>query len=201
MLDSMSIDELNRVLTASKWALGILAVLTALTGIFNQWLGDRIGVLQAEQRSASQKKLEASESELLRTKARTAQLEVRLAPRSLSPDQIQSIRDHLSPFPGIQFQFVSYQDDAEVKNLVLQLIKTLLSAGWKGLPAQEFLMASLVVGVTVEYAPSSKEALERPAAVFADALNRNGIAATVKANPELADRPDQVRVMVGKKPQ
>jgi hypothetical protein len=201
MLDSMSIDELNRVLTLSKWALGILAVLTAFTGIFNQWLGDRISVLQTEQKAESQRKLEASESELHRTKARTAQLEMRLAPRSLSPDQKASIRDHISNFQGTQFEFVSYQDDAEINGLVIQLIETLLSAGWRGLPAREFLMASLIVGVTVEYEPSSKEALERPATAFADALNRNGITATVKANPELSDYPDRVRIMVGKKPQ
>ncbi|MCW0207100.1 MAG: hypothetical protein OJK14_08365 [Achromobacter sp.] len=197
----MSIDELNRLLTASKWTLGVLAVLTALAGIFNQWVSDRIGVLQTEQKVESQRKLEASESELRQTKARTEQLEARLAPRSLSPAQIQSIRDHLTPYAGTKFQFVSYQDDAEVHGLVLQLIPMLQQAGWKGLPAQEFLMASLVVGVTIEYAPASKRALERPAIAFADALTKNGIVATTVANPELAERADRIRVKVGKKPE
>lgn len=111
MLSFMSIDELNRILAISKWALGILALLTALAGIFNQWGSDRIGVLQAEQKIESQKKLAASESELRQTKTRTEQLEARFAPRELSATQVQSIKEHLKGYAGTQFQFVSYQDD------------------------------------------------------------------------------------------
>lgn len=200
MFSSMSIEDLNRILTASKWALGVFAVLTAIAGLFNQWVSDQITRLQAAQKVEAQKKLEQSETELRQTKERTAQLEARLAPRSLTPDQQRAVIESLRPFAGTQFQFTSYQDDAEVKGLVLPLIKILLAAGWKGLPAQDFLMAGLVEGVVVEYAPASKNVLAPAAAALAASLNSNGIEAVARENSELKEAADRVKIKVGKKP-
>lgn len=122
MFSSLSIDDLNRILTASKWALGIFAVLTAFAGLFNQWVSDEISRLQSVQKIEAQKKLQISEAELRETREKTAQLEARLAPRVLTSEEQQAIVEAVRPFAGTQFQFTSYQDDAEVKGLVLPLI-------------------------------------------------------------------------------
>ena len=200
MLAAMSIVDLNRTLTASKWALGIFAVLTALAGLFNQWVTDEITRLQSAQKAEAQLKLEKSEAELRETKKRTAQLEARLAPRSLTPEQQRVVVAAVTSFAGTQFQFTSYQDNAEVKGLVVSLIKLLLDAGWKGLPAQDFLMDSLVEGVVVEYAPASRGALAPAAAALVDSLNSQGITAEARENPELKDFADRIKIKVGKKP-
>lgn len=200
MLSSMTLDDLNRLLTASKWFFGVLAVLTASAGLFNQWVSDRITKLQSAQKIETQKKLQVSEAELLQTKERTVLLEKKLAPRALTAEQLAAISESMKAFAGTQFQFVSYQDDAEVKGLVIPLIKVLISAGWKGLPVQEFLMAGLVEGVIVEYTPDGRKALSPAAIALAASLNAQGIQAQAQENPELKDRSDRVRVKVGKKP-
>jgi hypothetical protein len=82
-LSKMSVDELNTLLTGSKWVLGILAVLIAMAGIFNQWVSDRIAKLQASAKVEAQRQLEQSESELRETKAKTVKLETKLSPRAL----------------------------------------------------------------------------------------------------------------------
>jgi hypothetical protein len=199
-LSEMSVDELGKVLTGSKWVLGILAVLIAMAGIFNQWVSDRIAKLQASAKVETQRRLEQSEAELRETKAKTAKLEIKLAPRALSETAWLAISERLLDYPGTQFQFVSYQDDAEVKGLVMPMIKSLLKAGWKGLPAQEFLMIDLFEGVAVEYAPESEKTLGPAARALAAALNAHNIAANSVQDQGLASHPDRLRIKVGKKP-
>lgn len=199
-ISEMSVDELTRILTASKWALGVLAVLIAIAGVFNQWVSDRITKLQRAAKIEAQQRLDQSEAELRDTKAKTARLEARLAPRALSEAEWLCVAERLVEFPGTQFQFVSYQDDAEVKGVVVPLIKTLIRAGWKGMPAQEFLMADLFEGIAIEYAPESEPALGPPARALAAALSDRGILAVAVTNRDLVGRSDRIRVKVGKKP-
>lgn len=199
-LTQMSVDELNRILTGSKWLLGSLAVLTALAGIFNQWVTDRVARLQAAAKVESQKRLESSEAELRLTKEKTIRLETRLAHRSLSDSQWAILSAGLTQYAGTQFEFTSYQDDAEVRGLVMPMIKGLLSAGWKGLPARDFLMASLVEGVVIEYAPESAKTLGPPARALCDALNAKRISTTIAPNSELTGFGDRLKIKVGKKP-
>jgi hypothetical protein len=70
-------EQLGRILGISKWVLGVLAVLTAGAGIFNQWLSDRIADLQQSDKEKAQQRLET--------------LELAAQPRSLSDEQRQEI--------------------------------------------------------------------------------------------------------------
>ena len=196
----MSVDDLNKMLTASKWVLGILAVLIAVAGIFNQWISDRIARLQVKEKIRAHEQLQVSEAELQRTKAKTAELEAKLAPRVLTETQQATIAKKLEHFAGTQFEFASYQEEAEVRALVLPLITTLLAAGWKGFPAREMLMGGLVQGVVIEYAPRKDQSLALAAAALGEALHTEGIAASTAPNSELDAYPDRIRVKVGKKP-
>ena len=94
----MSVDDLNKMLTASKWVLGILAVLIAVAGIFNQWISDRIARLQVKEKIRAHEQLQVSEAELQRTKAKTAELEAKLAPRVLTETQQATIAKKLEHF-------------------------------------------------------------------------------------------------------
>ncbi|MGE3175943.1 MAG: hypothetical protein AB7O32_00620 [Vicinamibacterales bacterium] len=196
----MSIETLTRILTASKWVLGVLAVLTAIAGVFNQWVSDRITSLQNREKSDAQRRLQLSQEELRQTREKTERLEAVLAPRILSEEQQTAIAARLRAYATTQFEFVSYQDDGEVRGLVISLIKTLQAARWKGLPARAFLMASLIEGVIIQIAPASEGSLGPAARALAAALNETGIAARVAQTDELAEFADRVQVKVGKKP-
>jgi hypothetical protein len=148
----------------------------------------------ANERAAEANK-KAEEERLARLK-----LEARLAPRTLTGTQQIQITEKLKSFAGVQFEFASYQEDQEVGGLVVTLIPLLQRADWVGLPAREFLMGGLVVGVVVEFSPASEQQLGPAAYAFAEALSSEGIIASVVANQELASYGDRLRIKVGKKP-
>jgi hypothetical protein len=151
---------------------------------------------------AAQANERAAEANLKAEVERVARLELeaRLAPRTLTGVQLQSISSKISPFAPQPFRFTSYQDDQEVRGLVEALIHVLVASGWKGVPATDFLMASLVLGVTVEFAPAKEHDFGPAARTLASALHSEGIAATAQVNPDLSSTPEQIRVKVGKKP-
>ena len=76
MLESMTIEQLNRVLTISKWTLGGFAVITACLGIFNEWLSYKINKLNAAETANLQRQLDETSGELARlTTSRKISLE------------------------------------------------------------------------------------------------------------------------------
>lgn len=149
---------------------------------------------QANERAAEANK-KAEEERLARLK-----LEVRLAPRSLTGAQQQAIVGRIKPFAPQQFEFVSYQEDQEVRGLVETLILILLMAGWRGLPPREMLMGGLVVGVIIEFAPDKTEVFGPAATALAEILTSEGIDAMATANDEITNYPDRIKIKVGKKP-
>lgn len=151
----------------------------------------RVAELETE---SARLKAQAEADRLARVK-----IEEKLAPRSLSADQKLAIVKAVAPFAPLAYEFVSYQEDPEVVQLVHSLVWVLQAAGWKGQPATGFLLAQLETGVRVEFA-ASKEGEYAPAArALAEALNANGIAATFGAREKL-EVTDRVKIRVGKKP-
>jgi hypothetical protein len=114
-----TLDQLNRALTASKWLLVIFGVVLACAGILNQWLSDRIATLQREEKIKAQERLNASEEELKRTKAKTVEVASQLArfstPRRLTNEQVESLRASLPSGPRgkVVVTFLSVETDAE----------------------------------------------------------------------------------------
>ena len=81
MFDAYSLEQLNRILTASRWALGIFAIVTAAVGILNQCISDRISVLQKTEKTTAETRLKKAEE--------------KLAPRALSSEQEQILYSSL----------------------------------------------------------------------------------------------------------
>ena len=118
-------------------------------------------------------------------------IEEKLAPRTLTGEQQLVIIETIKPFAPQAFEFVSYQDDQEVVQLVHTLVRLLVSAGWKGFPATGFLMAQLEVGIRIEFSPEGEKQFAPAANALADALNAEGIATSVGVREKL-DKNDRV---------
>lgn len=165
----------------------------------------RTAALEAQTAEANRETARLSkEAEGLRAQAEADRLarvkiEQKLAPRSLSNEQQAAIRLAIARFAPQMYEFVSYQDDPEVVQLVHTLIPMLQFAGWKGQPAKGFLLAQLETGVRVEFAPEDAAALSSAAKALADALSANGIAATFGDRAGL-EKTAVLRIRVGKKP-
>lgn len=187
------------ILGAIAVAVGTIGAI-AMGGAKEYFADARIAENEAETARALER---AAEANLKAEQEKLARLviEQRLAPRFLNDSQQSRIADKIRRFSGQRFQFVSYQDDPEVKGFVVSLLQTLVSAGWEGVPVQEFLMGNVVLGVTIEV-PSSKENSFRLAAEsLAEALQSEGVTASVQLNSSLDSKaPDQIRIKVGKKP-
>src|SRR3954452_9156658 len=112
--EAASLDQLNRLLTFSKWMLIVCGIVFLVFVIVNQLVSSRIAALHAEEKQRAQEQLRASRSELARTKAQTNDLAAKaseltaktneltqelsrfVAPRSLSHGQIDELRKCLA---------------------------------------------------------------------------------------------------------
>ena len=81
MFDTCNLEQLSRILTVSRWALGIFAIVTAGIGILNQCISDRISVLQKAEKTTAETRLKTAEE--------------KLAPRALSSKQEQILSSSL----------------------------------------------------------------------------------------------------------
>jgi hypothetical protein len=137
--------------------------------------------------------------------SRAASAEKELAksrPRILDKAQQESVRQSISRFSGLQFDIITYPDDKESRNLLVQIGEALLASGWqfKPPPARGFLFAELVEGVEVEYAPSRATDMKPAAEALAETLTKNAIRAIAKENGQLEGNPAVFLIRVGKKP-
>lgn len=124
-------------------------------------------------------------------------IEQRLAPRSLSGEQQKNIAEKLRQFATQSFEFLSYQDDQEVRGLVLMIAQSLLAAAWQGVKPTSFLAFDLIIGVIIEYPTNESKAA---ATALANALLGEGITASASLNQKYTEHTERIRIRVGKKP-
>jgi len=103
--EGWSIEQLNRLLSASRWILGVFAVLTAIAGVFNQYVSDKISILQKTEKQNAEDRFKAAEVKIktteegarkLEEQVKTSEqarleLEQKVAPRKLTDKQIQCL--------------------------------------------------------------------------------------------------------------
>lgn len=95
----MSADELQRLASILRWV-GLIVTFVGVAITFGSHLvADRLHVVQSTDKTKAQERLLATESELEHTKVKTADLERRLAPRALTPDQRERFTKFLSKTP------------------------------------------------------------------------------------------------------
>lgn len=83
----MTADELQRLASMLRWVgLAVTALGVAIT-FGSHYIADRILVVQRADKVKAQERLKTTEAELEQTRAKTSELEKRLAPRTLTVDQ------------------------------------------------------------------------------------------------------------------
>lgn len=83
----MTADELQRWASILRWV-GLSVTVLGIFIIFgSHYIADKLIVVQRVDKNTAHKRLKQSEAELQATKAKTAELETKLAPRQLTPEQ------------------------------------------------------------------------------------------------------------------
>jgi membrane protein implicated in regulation of membrane protease activity len=134
LFEAYSLDQLNRLLTFSKWMLIVCGVLFIIFAVLNQWLASRVSSLHEEENKQTQQQLRASRTELLRTTAKTNELTVELsrfvAPRTLPEEQIEALRKCLGDGPRGPVVIASLKSEADAEAYAGQIGKVLTDAGY-----------------------------------------------------------------------
>lgn len=140
-------------------------------------------------------------------KDKEAQLEEKLAWRSLSTDQHQKIVTKLSKFPGTAFQLRVFLDPEALK-FMNQLADILHSAAWEQLPvvattevSGKYASAgvSYSAGVIITVDQSRESDLGLAGKALATVLSDERIASEFKI-ATIERQPERIHVQVGKKP-
>jgi len=134
ILEAYSLDQLNRLLTFSKWMLLVCGIIFVLVVILNQWLASRISALQDEETKQTQQALRASRTELLRTKSKTNELNAELsrfvAPRSLPDEQIEALKKCLRDGPRGSVVLAALKAESDAEAYAGQIAKVLSESGY-----------------------------------------------------------------------
>jgi len=135
IFEAYSLDQLNRLLSFSKWMLIVCGAIFIVFVILNQWLASRISTLQQEENKQSQEALRASRTELLRAKAQTNELHAELsrfvAPRSLPNEQIEALKNCLADGPRGPVVMAALKAEADAEPYAAQISKLLTDAGFE----------------------------------------------------------------------
>jgi hypothetical protein len=152
--------------------------------------------------SAAQANERAAEANLKAETERVERLklEAKLAPRTLTLAQQLIASEQVEQFAPQPFQFLSYQDNKEERDLALMIGRLLLNAGWQGRKPKGFLLAELFEGVTLMLTTENADRFRPAAEALAAALNAQGITTEVIVNPKITDLNDFIIIRIGKKP-
>jgi hypothetical protein len=156
------------------------------------------------QRQAAEANLRAAGANKIAEEERLARLklEARLAQRSLKGESGKAVADAIEQFAPQVFDILWYSDDPGSANLANDLNAVLQHAGWVLDRSNEWLGFSVVTGVVIEFAPSKADAFGPACNALESALQKEGIAATVRprVDDDKEKQPERLRIKVGRKP-
>ena len=126
----MTADELQRWASILRWVgLSVTAIGLAIT-FGSHFIADKLLVAQRVDKAKAQERLKLSEAELEATKAKTAELAFRLAPRILSAEQRANFVKSLSQAPKGLVGIAHIGLLVETVNFSTELRKLLEDAGF-----------------------------------------------------------------------
>ena len=135
IFEAYTIDQLNRLLSFSRWMLIVCGLVFVVFVLLNQWLASRISDLQDQENKRTQDALRASRTELLRTKAKTNELNAELsrfvAPRSLPNEQADALKKCLSDGPHGPVVIAALKSEADAEAYADQIGKVLTESGFE----------------------------------------------------------------------
>jgi hypothetical protein len=130
-------------------------------------------------------------------------LQKRLAARTLSDGQLETIANRLRPLGGQHFDIVAYWQNPESLALANRIYEAITKAGWEyDKPAGGEVMVGVLTGVVVFVDHRSSPETANAARAFIAALNENDIEAVADPTPQNPKNPivTHIVINVGIKP-
>jgi hypothetical protein len=103
------------------------------------------------------------------------QLEARLADRTLSPAQRNTLTSRLTPFSGVVADVIVWGDTAEIQSISALVLDSMANAGWKIQRANAIGGTAAVRGILVGTQPGSDAATTRASSALVAALQSLGL--------------------------
>ena len=155
-LTNYSAEDLARLLTISRWGLGIFAVLTAIAGLFTQYITDRISDLQRADKKAAEQRLAVAEQQIQTTETARRILEEKIAPRVLTDSQGSKLAELLRSIKQSEPVVVaSRMMDSESLGYGRQILSAFQRAGWQA--AHTELSSHSFPGVALFFNPPNAQ--------------------------------------------
>lgn len=180
----MTADELQRWASILRWVgLSVTAVGVLIT-FGSHYIADKLLVVQRTEKTQAQERLKASEAELQATKAKTAELAHKLAPRQLTAEQCTTFIAALAKTPKGPVGIVYVSPQPESTGFVEQIRSLLTDAGFTipakseyslgytiAAPAPWFIAVIAVAGQEPPYALPIRQAFKE---IGIDAIGTDG---------------------------
>lgn len=196
----MTADELQHLASYLRWGGGAITVLGIALTFGSNFVADKLVRVQRADKLHAQEQLKETKAELEQTKVKTAELELRLAPRTLTAERREQFIKYLKTFPKGPVALEHSGQTIETIKFTEEIRSLLEAAGFtishyemplgyiiKEAPAPWFM--SIVVGAGEH--PSYAEQLML-------AFREIGIEAIGTDGKDIA-KPGQVKVYVGAK--
>ena len=127
----MNADQLQRWASILRWVGLSVTAIGLLITFGSHYIADKLHVVQRADKASAQERLKQSEAELQTTKARTAELEKKLAPRQLSPEQRKHFIAALAGSPRGPIAVVYSNPQPETINFATEIRSLLIEAGFQ----------------------------------------------------------------------
>jgi hypothetical protein len=128
-------------------------------------------------------------------------LETRLAARTLSDDQVATIKSQLHRYAGQAFEIIPYWQNRESLDIANRIADTLTGAGWTiDQPKAATMLVGVVTGVTVSTDKDAPSATQQAASALIAALNDHQIEARRDQDSGISPPTGKIYMNVGIKP-
>ena len=170
LFEGYNVDQLSRVLTVSKWILGLGGIILLLVAVLNQWVAARIFHLREHEKRAAEEQLRTSQVEAARANAKAAEVSAELArftaPRRLTDEQIASLRECLPKGPRGKVVMASLKVENDAESYAAQIAKVLTDAGFDVTTTKTVWLQLAVKGIYLcardaSYAPTHAVHIQR----------------------------------------
>jgi hypothetical protein len=199
--EGYSVEQLNRILNYSRWALGLFAVITALAGIFNQWIIVRIAERQQIDKSAAKKEADEKEaslqSELTILQAARTKVSRQLEHRHLTNEQRSQLIASLVSKPKGTVLLTCPINNPEAADFMNEIGSAVQAAGWQIARDIPRIFDHTPKGIELNI--PTKDASNVAALSLDSALDAVGIVVSNRA--VMPDLTVDIRMLVGEKPE
>jgi len=134
-------DDLQWWASLLRWVGFGITVFGVLITCGSHYIADKLIVVQRADKAAAQERLKTSEAELQSTKAKTAELEKKLAPRQLTPEQRKHFIAALADAPKGPITVVYSNPQPETISFAAQIRSMFIDAGFDVPTTPEYTLA------------------------------------------------------------